>query len=174
MTAGASGQRSQVDDLDGYASPKAGVSGQFEKLEKQNAGKPQLDRQEEYVFELQDRRLLKQVPGFKKEEKVDKVLLIWKEIESGNLVQNSFRIDNPVWNDRQPDFQSPVLSFFDNIGASLPKDPEAVKRPGFWGPKFILTMKIRARVTPGKDDKGDVVPGKYKLELATVRQYRKN
>ena len=173
MTAGAAGQAGTVDDLDGYASPKAGVSGQFEKIEKRNEGKPQLDRQEEYVFELEDRRLLKGVPGFKSGEKVDKVLCTWKEIQSGNLVQCSFRIDNPVWNDKQPDFQSPVISFFDNIGMPLPRDIEAVKKPGFWGPKFIKTMKIRARVTPGRNDKGEQIPGKYKIELATVRQYRK-
>lgn len=172
MTAGAVGQ-SQVDELDGYASPKAGVAGQFKKIEELNQGKPQLDRQEEYTFSLKDRRLIKNAPGFKKDEKVDKVLLTWEELTTGNLVQNSFRIDNPVWNEKQPDFQSPVITFFENIGMPLVKETEAVKRPGFWGPKFILTMKMLARVIPARNDKGETVPGKYKLELATVRQYRK-
>lgn len=168
MTAGASGQRAQIDDLDGYASPKAGISGQFPKLEELNKDKPPLEKQEEYVFELQDRRLMKQVAGFKKEEKVDKVLCIWKEIQSGNLVQNSFRIDNPVWNEKQPAFQSPVITFFENIGYPLPKNPETIKTEGFWGSRFVRTMKIRARVTPRAD-----IKGKYTLELATVRQFKK-
>lgn len=173
MTSGAVGQRSDIDELDGYASPKAAISGQFQKVEDTNKDKPQLDKQEEYIFELHERRLLKGVDGFKKGEKVDKVLCTWKEIESGNLVQNSFRIDNPVWNEKQPAFQSPVINFFENIGFPLPKDPEAVKAPGFWGPRFIRTMKIRARVTPGKDSEGKIVKGKYTLELATVRQFKK-
>ena len=173
MTAGAAGQRSNgMDDLDSYASPKAGVSGTFEKIEQRNAGKPALDRQEEYTFQLVDRKLLKGAAGFNAGEKVDKILLTWEECTTKNLVQNSFRIDNPVWNDKQPDFQSPVITFFDNIGAPLPRDPDAVKRQGFWGPKFVLTMRIRARVTPIKHE-GEPVPGKYKLELATVRQFRK-
>lgn len=173
MTSGAASQRSQVDELDGYASPKAGVSGQFPKVEELNKDKSQLEKQEEYIFELQDRRLLKSVAGYKHGEKVDKVLCIWKEIGSGNLVQNLFRIDNPVWNDKQPTFQSPVINFFENIGFPLPKNPETVKAPGFWGPRFILTMKIRARITPGKDSEGKVVKGKYTLELATIRQFKK-
>lgn len=174
MVGGAAGQRSAVDDLDSYSSPKAGVSGEFEKIEQQNAGKPGLDRQEEYIFELVDRRLLKGVPGFKKDEHVDKVLLTWKEVLTGNLVQNSFRIDNPVWNEKQPSFQSPVITFFDNIGMPLPKDIEAVKRPGFWGPKFIISMKMRARINQVIDSNGAPTPGKYKIELATVRKYRKD
>lgn len=173
MTSGAVGQKSQVDELDGYASPKAAISGQFEKVEELNKGKPQLNKQEEYIFELVDRRLLKGVDGFEKGKKVDKVLCIWKEIESGNLVQNSFRIDNLVWNEKQPTFQSPVINFFENIGFELPKNPEAVKASGFWGPRFIKTMKIRARVTPGKDSEGKIIEGKYTLELATVRRFWK-
>lgn len=166
MTGGAAAQ-SGIDDLDSYASPKAGVSGQFQKISEQNAGKDLLDKQEEYVFELLDRKLLKKSKGYKEGELVDKLLLTWKEIKTGNLVQNSFRLDNPVWNEKSPSFQSPVLTFFDNIGFPIPQDPEAVKRPGFWGPKFIISMKIRARISLRE------TPGLYKLELATVRKYKK-
>lgn len=173
MTTGAAGQRPQTDELDGYASPKAGVSGQFPKLEELNQDKTQLEKQEEYVFELHDRRLLKGVDSFKKDTKVDKVLCTWKELNSGNMVQNSFRIDNPVWNEKQPAFQSPVINFFDNIDWPLPKDLEAVKAPGFWGSRFIKTMKIRARINPVKDAELKIVKGKYTLELATVRKFKK-
>jgi len=170
MTGGAAAQ-SSTDDLDSYASTKAGVAGQFPKIEEQNQGKPRLDKQEEYVFELVDRKLLKGSKGFKQGELVDKILLTWKEVTTGNLVQNSFRIDNLVWNENSPAFQSPVITFFENIDYPLPRDPATVTRQGFWGPKFIKSMKIRARITPGKN--GDVlVPGKYKLELATVRKFK--
>ena len=173
MTSGAVGQRSDVDDLDSYASPKAGVSGQFQKPEELNREKSQLDKQEEYIFELADRRLLKGVKGYKPEEKVDKVLCTWREITTDNLIQNSFRIDNPVWTEKQPSFQSPVINFFENIGWPLPKEPETVKASGFWGSRFIKTMKIRARVNPGKDSEAKIIKGKYTLELATVRQFKK-
>ena len=164
----------EMDDLDAYASPNAQISGQFQKPEEKNKGKSQLDRQEEYIFELMERRLLRGAAGFNNGKKVDKILCEWREINTGNIVVNSFRLDSPTWNDKSPELQSPILTFFDNIGMPIPKDPEMVKRQGFWGSKFILTMRIRARVLPGKDGNGEVVPGKYKLDLGTVRQYKRS
>lgn len=162
-----------TDDLDSYSSPKAGVAGNFQKPEELNKDKVRLDRQEEYVFELCDRKLLIAVAGFKAGEKVDKVLLTWKEVSSGNIIQNSFRIDNPVRNIKHPEFQSPVINFFDNVDWPLPTNPELIKAPGFWGSRFVKGMKIKARVQIGKDSEGTLIPGKYKIEPATVRKFSK-
>jgi len=170
--AGGAAAQSSIDELDSYASPKAGMAGNFQKVDELNRDKLRLDKQEEYVFELIDRKLLKNSPGFNGKGPVDKLLLTWKEVQTGNIVQNSFRIDSLVWNEQKPNFQSPVITFFENIDYALPKNPEKVKEPGFWGPKFIKSMKIRARITPGKSAEGVLIPGKYTLELATVRKYK--
>ena len=171
MTGGAAGQ-SGLDALDRYTGTKVS-SGKFTPLSEANAGKPALDPQEEYIFELVERDA-KESNGFLSDKdkqagavapKVMKAFLTWKETKTGNLVFMTQRIDSLYWGNSDGTMKSGVISFLEDIGIPVP----AGKIP-HWGSTFILTMKIRARVVP-RIKNNQPVPNEYKFKEGSFRKY---
>lgn len=161
-----------TDALDAYHGTKV-AQGQSNLGEK-NKGKPTLDPQEEYVFELAERDA-KEVRGFLSKEDRDakkeapkqmNALLTWREIKSGVLVFQKLRIDSLYWGNQDGSMRSKVLTFLDDIGIPVAKD----HIPN-WGSTFILTMKMRARIIP-KIKNGAVVPDEYYFKDGSFRKYQ--
>lgn len=130
-----------------------------------NPGLKPLNDQDEYVFQLEKVILKRAVDGFKAGEKVDKFYTTWKEEITGNMLMISFRVDKLRYNQDNPKFQTPVLTFFNKIGLPIAEGTEPV-----WQTLFIEGMRIRGRVQPvTKDGKPT---GGYRMEIATVRKYQ--
>ena len=163
-----------MDDLDQYHGTKV-ASGGFAKIAEENKGKPPLDPQEEYVFELIERHLKTDARGFQSAEdkaanksapQVAKVYLTWKEIKTGNLLIMTHRIDRLYWGNQDGSMKSGVLQFLEDIGMSYAKDQIPA-----WGSTFIVTMKIRARAAQ-KIRNGAPVPGEYIFKSGSFRKFQ--
>lgn len=135
-------------------------------FENPNKDKVRLSSDEEYVFELLQTHIKEGVPNFKG-QKVDKVFCIFSDVQNKNEVLIGFRIDNLTWNTDKPDFQSPLITFFDAIKCPIAK-PTNGEFPDL-SMYLIPGMKFRARVTPIL--KEGVFTNTYKIELKTVRRW---
>jgi hypothetical protein len=165
-----------TDALDSYHGTTV-ANGNFPKLSEENKGKPKLDPQEEYVFELIKRDLKEGAKGFQSKEdktagkdapKVTKVFLTWKELKSGNLVMQSERIDKLYWGNPDGTMKSGVLQFLEDIGM-----PQTKNNIPSWGGTFIITMKIRARIQQ-RIKNNEIVPDEYIFKDGSFRGYRTN
>lgn len=162
-----------MDALDSYSGTKIAHGG-FPTFGEKNKGKPKLDPQEEYVFELVERDA-RPGKGFQSKEdkaagkeapKVVKVYLTWKEANSGVQVLQSYRIDQLFWGNPDGSMRSGVLQFLEDIGMPVQQDVIPV-----WGATFVLTMKIRARVVP-RIRNGEAVQDEYVFKEGSYRKYR--
>ena len=162
-----------TDALDNYTGTKVST-GKFPAMSEKNKGKPKLDPQEEYVFELVERDA-KPGKGFQSKDdkaagkeapRVMKAFLTWKEQKTGNLVLQTYRIDQLFWGNPDGTMKSGVLQFLEDVGMPVPRD----KIPS-WGSTFILTMKIRARVVP-RQRNNEIVPDEYIFKEGSFRKYQ--
>lgn len=162
-----------LDALDQYHGTQV-ASGKFPAMSEKNKGKLKLDPQEEYVFELIERDA-KPGKGFQSSEdkaankeppKVMKAILIWKELNTGNQVLMTERIDKLYWGNADGTMKSGVIQFLEDIGMPVPKDQIPA-----WGSTFILTMKIRARVIP-RIKNNAIVPDEYIFKAGSFRKYQ--
>ncbi len=162
-----------MDALDQYSGTKI-AAGKYPAMGEKNKGKPKLDPQEEYIFELIERDA-KSGKGFQSREdkaagkevpKVVKAFLTWKEEKTGNLILQTLRIDQLFWGNPDGSMKSGVLQFLGDIGMSVPKGEIPV-----WGSKFILTMRIRARVVP-RVKNNEVVQDEYIFKEGSFRKYQ--
>ena len=163
-----------TDALDSYKGTVI-ANGNFPQLSEENKGKPKLDPQEEYIFELVKRDLKEGAKGFQSKEdkaagkeapKVTKVFLIWKETASGNLIMQSERIDKLYYGNPDGSMKSGVLQFLEDIGM-----PQAKNNIPAWGTCFILSMKIRARVQQ-RIKNNEIVPDEYIFKDGSFRGYK--
>ncbi len=161
-----------MDALDQYQGTKVST-GKFPAMSEKNKGKPVLDSQEEYIFELVERDA-KSGKGFQTKEdkaagkeapKVTKAYLTWREVSTGNLVLQSLRIDQLFWGNTDGTMKSGVLQFLEDIGMPVPKGTIPV-----WGNLFILTMRVRARVVP-RIRNNEIIPDEYIFKDGSFRKY---
>ena len=161
-----------TDALDNYHGTKVATGGSF--LAEKNKGKPALDPQEEYVFELVERDAKPTKQGQSAEDKAAgkpaaikmSALLTWREIKSGVLVGQRLPIESLYWGNADGSMKSKVLSFLDDIGMPIPKGTIPA-----WGSTFIISMKIRARVIP-RIKNGVVVPDEYFFKEGSFRKFQ--
>jgi hypothetical protein len=164
-----------TDALDNYRGTQISGSKKFTPLSEENKGKPKLDSQEEYIFELVKRDLNLDARGFLSKEdakagqdapRVAKVYLTWRELKTGNLVVQIEQIDKLYWGNPDGSMKSGVLSFLEDIGMAVP-----LNTLPSWGTTFILTMKIRARVNQ-RIKNNVAVPDEYIFKNGTFRKYQ--
>jgi hypothetical protein len=162
-----------IDALDNYNQTKI-AEGKFPKMAEVNKGKPKLDPQEEYVFQLVERDVNEKAKGFKKETEkeapiVTKVYLLWEELTTKNRLVSSYRIDTISWGNPDGTMKSGAVQFLEDIGQALtkPKEGESIR----WGNKFMIGMKIHARAELNQKD-GILVPDEYRLKKGSARKYQ--
>lgn len=159
--------------LQNYRETTISQGGKYTPMAELNKGKPQLDPQEEYVFELIEGDAKPSKAGLSKEDKAAgkeapkrmAALLTWKEEKSGVLVFQKEFIDKLYWGNSDGTMKSRVIQFLEDIGIPCPKD----KIPA-WGSVFMSGMHIRARVQQ-KVRNNQPVQDEYIFK--SVRQYRK-
>ncbi len=164
-----------TDPLDNYRGSTVSTGKKFTPMSEENKGKPKLDPQEEYVFELVKRELNDKAKGFQSAEDraanlpppaVVKVYLTWKEQNTGNLIVQPERIDKLYWGNPDGSMKSGVLQLLEDIGMS-----QAPGQIPAWGSTFIISMKIRARIQRRMKD-NLIVPDEYVFKAGSFRKYQ--
>lgn len=155
--------------LSGYKS-KVHEGGEYENP---NIGKPVLSEYDEYVLKLTRMPVVKSFQAIKDKKDgtkvtttVDKAICEFSEEQTGNVVNAFFRVDSLNFSDDDA-FSSGVVRFFKKIGTPLP-EPKNDAPFDRWGEFFIVGMRFRGRVVPGKGQDQQTNP-RYYLDVPTCR-----
>jgi hypothetical protein len=103
--------------------------------------------------------------GTKKEEDVEKAIVEFEEMSTGNIATSFFRVDKLNFAE-DDSYRSAIIRFFYRIGHPLKEGIEPD-----WNNYFVIGMRFRSRVVVGVDIKeGKKVPNhKYYIDIPTCR-----
>lgn len=127
-----------------------------------NADKVALNEFTPYTFEMKKFVLKSGVKNFKG-ELVDKIYMIAEELTTHNEIIYGFRVDKLTPSPDHPEYQTPVLTFFERLGQpiSLTEYPK-------WNDYFIPTRRFVANVQ--RAVKSGQPTASYKLLIETVNK----